>query len=82
MKKQVLKRIPPGDRWAETSDVGVSEHVFPEIIVGDTLTKALGFIYKKYDIRLFEVDAKAGIVSIDDGKKAIEEIEVDSLYDE
>lgn len=80
MKKKVLRRISPGDRWAEIAGDNVTE-TSSQKIVGETLTKALSFIYKKYDVKIFEVDAKKGIVSIDDGVKGIKvDEDIDSLY--
>jgi len=83
MKKEILKRMPPGDRWVEITGNNSIKERSSELIVGDTLTKALNFIYKKYNARVFEVDAGKGIVSIDDGKeeKVIDE-DANSLYDE
>lgn len=81
MKKKVLKRVPPGDKWAEFEAHLVNKNEKTNEIVGETLTKALNFIYKKYDVRIFEVDAGNGIVSIDDGtKETIIDEDVNSLY--
>ena len=83
MKKEILKRMPPGDKWIEIIGNNDVRERSTKLVVGDTLTKALNFVYKKYKIRIFEVDAENGIVSIDDGKeeKTINE-EADSLYGE
>jgi len=82
MKKPVLRRMPPGDKWVEITGNDITESS-TEAIVGDTLTKALNFVYKKYNIRLFEVDAEKGIVSIYDGKdEDLLDPDIDSLYDE
>ncbi len=69
MKQDVLIRIPPGDRWAEIPDgkaKSVNEYSEKDII-GETLTDSLAFIYNKYQIRKFDIDAGRGVVSIDDG---------------
>ncbi|MBC8390339.1 MAG: hypothetical protein H8E13_20115 [Actinobacteria bacterium] len=82
MKKNVLKRIPPGDRWAEiTGNKKITEYDDTNII-GETLTDALSYVYKKYDIRIFEVNANIGIISIDDGKIEPKKIKKYSLYGE
>jgi len=81
MKKSVLKRIK-GDSWAEITGAVISEYS-NEDIVGETLTDALSYIYKKYKVRIFEVDAGTGIISIDDGKPGpITKPKQYSLYDD
>ena len=81
MKKKVLKRIPPGDSWAEVTGKNVSEYSEVDI-VGETLTDALSYIYQKYKVRIFEVDANEGIVSIDDGVEQPKPVKRYSLYDD
>ena len=67
MKKNVLKRIK-GDSWAEITGMNIAEYSDKDI-VGETLTDALSYIYKKYKVRIFIIDANTGIISIDDGKE-------------
>jgi len=67
MKKNVLKRIKD-DSWAEITGSNITEYSNADI-VGETLTDALSYVYKKYKVRIFEIDANTGIISIDDGKE-------------
>jgi len=60
MNKEVLKRIPPGDRW---QDIDENSDIF------SSLTEGLAYIYEKYNIKIFTVDAQNGFVYIDDGEK-------------
>lgn len=69
MTKIVLKRVPPGDRWSEvTGNRSIGESSTKDV-VGENLTEALQYVYGKYKVRVFTVDANEGTVSIDDGVK-------------
>jgi|TARA_B100001094_G_scaffold201300_1_gene195292 hypothetical protein len=60
MLKTIGKRVPPGDRWEieETSEIFSS------------LTDALNYIYLKFKVTQFTMDAAAGTIEIDDGTEA------------
>lgn len=69
MLQIVLKRVAPGDRWAEFKDEKISEYS-EEDVIADNLSDGLLFVYKKYDCKEFIVNANTGLVSIDvDGGK-------------
>jgi hypothetical protein len=67
MWKPVLKRIA-SDSWAELTGKNITEYSESDI-VGETLTDALSYIYTKYKMRIFKVDANEGIISVEDGKE-------------
>ena len=58
MKVAYAKRVPPGDRWQ------VGNELF------ESLTECLNQIFLKESVTHFEVEAKIGVISIDDGKEA------------
>ena len=88
MKKKVLRRFPPGDRWVEVEEPGISESEFKlgegkkGQVIGESLTEALNYLYQKYKVKIFEVNANDGTVSIDDGVKEPVKVKKYSLYDE
>jgi len=53
VKKPVLTRVPPGDRWTDDDE---GTQVFP------TLTEALEHAFQITGISTFQIDAKAGVV--------------------
>ncbi len=69
----VAKRVPPGDRW---SLVDKENEVF------ESITDALNQIYLRYKTTLFEIDAREGTISIDDGVPIVEPIKTFDLYGE
>ena len=69
----VAKRVPPGDRWSL---------VDKEIEVFESITDALNQIYLRYKTTLFEIDAREGTISIDDGVPIVEPIKTFDLYGE
>ena len=69
----VAKRVPPGDRW---SLVEKENEVF------ESITDALNQIYLRYKTTLFEIDAREGTISIDDGVPIVEPIKTFDLYGE
>jgi len=70
--KEIAFRQPPGDRWrVEGSDV-----------LFTSLTDALNSIYLQYKVSDFQIDAKKGVISIDDGVEVEPVIETYSLYGE
>ena len=73
MDMVVAKRVPPGDRW---SLVDKENEVF------ESFTDALNQIYLRYKTTLFEIDAREGTISIDDGVPIVEPIKTFDLYGE
>ena len=70
--KEIAFRQPPGDRWkVEGSDV-----------LFTSLTDALNSIYLQYTISDFHIDAKKGVIMIDDGVEVEPVIETFDLYGE
>ena len=53
VKKPVLTRVPPGDRWTDDDE---GTQVFP------TLTEGLEHAFQITGIATFQIDAKAGLV--------------------
>ena len=60
MKHIIAKRVPPGDRWSIEGDE----------VVHATLTDCLNAIFMLNGSSKFDIDAQAGEIFIDDGKKA------------
>ena len=72
MEKEIAFRQPPGDRWkVEGSDV-----------LFTSLTDALNSIYLQYKVSDFHIDAKNGVIMIDDGVEVVPVIETFDLYGE
>ena len=70
--KEIAFRQPPGDRWkVEGSDV-----------LFTSLTDALNSIYLQYKVPDFHIDAKKGVIMIDDGVEVEPVIETYDLYGE
>ena len=70
--KEIAFRQPPGDRWRiENSDV-----------LYKSLTDALNSIYLEHKVSEFHIDAKKGVIMIDDGVEIEPEIETFDLYGE
>ena len=70
--KEIAFRQPPGDRWkVEGSDVMFT-----------SLTDALNSIYLQYKVSDFQIDAKKGVIMIDDGVEVEPEIQTFDLYGE
>lgn len=72
MDKIVLKRVPPGDRWAWVEK--------SKEVIADNLTDALAMVATKHKVKVFTMDARNGEVTIDDGTK--EPVFEHSLYEE
>jgi hypothetical protein len=71
-EQQVATRVKPGDRWkVKGSDV-----------LYLSLTEALNSIYLEHKVSDFHIDAKKGIIYIDDGVVIEPEIETFDLYGE
>ena len=70
--KEIAFRQPPGDRWkVEGSDV-----------LFTSLTDALNSFYLHYKVSDFHIDAKKGVIMIDDGVEVEPVIETFDLYGE
>lgn len=54
VKKEIFKRVPPGDRWVEIQ--GDKERIFP------SLTEALEHFFQKTGTKQYYFDAGAGYV--------------------
>ena len=71
-QQEIAHRQPPGDRWRiKGSDV-----------LYTSLTDALNSIYLEHKVSDFHIDAKRGIIFIDDGVVIEPEIETFDLYGE
>ncbi len=71
-QQEIAHRQPPGDRWkVEGSDV-----------LFTSLTDALNSIYLQYKVSDFHIDAKKGVIMIDDGVEVEPVIETYDLYGE
>ena len=71
-QQEVATRVPPGDRWKVVG----SEVLFT------SLTDALNSIYLEHKVSEFHIDAKKGVIYIDDGVVIEPEIETFDLYGE
>ena len=70
--KEIAFRQPPGDRWkVEGSDV-----------LFTSLTDALNSIYLQHKVSDFHIDARKGVIFIDDGVEVEPVIETFDLYGE
>ena len=72
MDKEVLVRVPPGDRWAWVGQ--------PKKVIANNLTDALAEVARKHNVKVFTMDARSGSVTIDDGEE--KPIYEHSLYEE
>jgi hypothetical protein len=71
-EQEIATRVPPGDRWKMVgSDV-----------LYLSLTDTLNSIYMKHEVSEFRIDAKKGVIYIDDGVEVEPVIETYSLYGE
>jgi len=71
-QQEVATRVPPGDRWK----------VIGSDVLFTSLTDALNSIYLEHKVSDFHIDAKKGVIYIDDGVKVEPVIETYSLYGE
>ena len=69
-QQEVATRVPPGDRWK----------VVGSDVLYTSLTDALNSIYLEHKVSDFHIDAKRGIIFIDDGVVIEPEIETFDLY--
>jgi hypothetical protein len=54
VKKEIFKRLPPGDRWVAVGSQG--ERVFTP------LTEALEHYFQEFGVRQYYIDAGTGII--------------------
>ena len=71
-QQEVATRVPPGDRWK----------VIGSDVLFTSLTDALNSIYLEHKVSEFHIDAKKGVIMIDDGVEIEPEIETFDLYGE
>tara|TARA_B100000214_G_scaffold351475_1_gene305905 strand:+ start:42 stop:266 length:225 start_codon:yes stop_codon:yes gene_type:complete len=71
-QQEVATRVPPGDRWK----------VMGSDVLYKSLTDALNSIYLEHKVSEFHIDAKKGVIMIDDGVEIEPEIETFDLYGE
>ncbi len=71
-QQEVATRVPPGDRWK----------VVGSDVLYTSLTDALNSIYLEHKVSDFHIDAKKGVIFIDDGVVIEPEIETFDLYGE
>ena len=71
-QQEIATRVPPGDRWK----------VVGSDVLYTSLTDALNSIYLEHKVSDFHIDAKRGIIFIDDGVVIEPEIETFDLYGE
>ena len=74
MKELVAQRVPPGDRWILVDEEN-------DVVYG-TLTDCLNQIFMVHEATQFFVDAKKGVVYIEDGIEKPQPIKKFSLYGE
>ena len=70
--KEIAFRQPPGDRWK----------VIGSDVLYKSLTDALNSIYLEHKVSEFHIDAKKGVIMIDDGVEVEPVIETYDLYGE
>ena len=71
-EQEVATRVPPGDRWK----------IVGSDVLYLSLTEALNSIYLEHKVSDFHIDAKKGIIFIDDGVEVEPVIETYDLYGE
>ena len=71
-QQEVATRVPPGDRWK----------VMGSDVLYKSLTDALNSIYLEHKVSEFHIDAKKGVIMIDDGVEVEPVIETYDLYGE
>ena len=71
-EQEIATRVPPGDRWK----------VVGSDVLFTSLTDALNSIYLEHKVSEFHIDAKKGVIYIDDGVVIEPEIETFDLYGE
>ena len=71
-QQEIATRVPPGDRWK----------IVGSDVLYTSLTDALNSIYLEHKVSEFHIDAKKGVIYIDDGVVIEPEIETFDLYGE
>ena len=71
-EQEIAFRQAPGDRWK----------IMGSDVIYSSLTDALNSIYLKHEVSDLRIDAKKGVIYIDDGVEVEEVIETYSLYGE
>ena len=71
-EQEIATRVPPGDRWK----------IVGSDVLYLSLTEALNSIYLQHKVSDFHLDAKKGVIYIDDGVEVEPVIETYDLYGE
>ena len=71
-EQEIATRVPPGDRWK----------IVGSDVLYTSLTDALNSIYLEHKVSDFHIDAKKGVIFIDDGVVVEPVIETFDLYGE
>ena len=71
-EQEIATRVPPGDRWK----------IVGSDVLYLSLTEALNSIYLEHKVSDFHIDAKKGVIFIDDGVVVEPVIETFALYGE
>ena len=71
-QQEIATRVPPGDRWK----------IVGSDVLYLSLTEALNSIYLEHKVSDFHIDAKKGVIFIDDGVVVEPVIETFDLYGE
>jgi|TARA_R100000963_G_C4611229_1_gene81600 hypothetical protein len=71
-EQEIATRVPPGDRWK----------IVGSDVLYLSLTEALNSIYLEHKVSDFHIDAKKGVIFIDDGVVVEPVIETFDLYGE
>lgn len=73
IKKEIFKRLPPGDRWVEVDKS--DERVYTP------LTEALEYYFQEHGTRQYYIDAGEGIIyKVDQAPEDIPPIKQFSIY--
>lgn len=73
IKKEIFKRLPPGDRWVEVDK--------PDERVYTPLTEALEYYFQEHGTRQYYIDAGEGIIyKVDQAPEDIPPIKQFSIY--
>lgn len=76
IKKEVFKRLPPGDRWIEVGKENERVH--------NSLTEALEYYFQCYGTRQYYIDAVAGYIykvdTVDDPKPVVKTFSIYGDY--
>lgn len=76
IKKEIFRRVPPGDRWVEIGKENERVH--------NSLTEALEHYFQDYGTRQYYIDAIAGLIykidTVDDPKPVVKKFSIYGDY--